>query len=552
MQSEKNLVEEALIQMKQIEDVLAENAKGILSSTMKEEIEELVKESLNEQEDIEDNETDLDIEDDMDIEDEMDIEDNIEDEDEFEDEMEDEDEFEIEDEMGMDDDVIDMRNSSENELLKVFKAMGDEDGIIVSKDDDYINLKDDADEYLIRLGEQIGEFDDEDVEDAQEYGMRYFNDADEEGDFVPFDDENEDIDMDYAMSKRLGLKYFNDNEEDEEDDEDEMVEMYEDDTQNVIDRIFESKSDKIIYEIEMDEQSSFDDEDVEDEFDMEDEMDMDEEDLDNIKVDCDRFSTKEFIDEYGITDSSKILKVLEVNGCLAGRNDQDMSEDYNYLGEAKKASKFKYNMPKNGFNEKMKEGPKKTGTGKAKFTYNSSAPNVGGKPKKVAGTRKEETKEASRTYGMGSKAGRGLKKGITPNRNLHLESLEEEVLALKQKNSDYKKSLNLFKDKLNDVAVFNANLAYATRLFTEHSTTKKEKINILRRFDNVSSLNESKNLYATINSELSKDNNTSLNESVNRKISNVALTGSSANLIESKTYENPQFLRMKDLMGKLG
>ena len=63
MQPEKNLVEEALIQMKQIEDVLAENAKGILSSTMKEEIEELVKESLNEQEDIEDDETDLDIED---------------------------------------------------------------------------------------------------------------------------------------------------------------------------------------------------------------------------------------------------------------------------------------------------------------------------------------------------------------------------------------------------------------------------------------------------------------------------------------------------------
>ena len=34
------------------------------------------------------------------------------------------------------------------------------------------------------------------------------------------------------------------------------------------------------------------------------------------------------------------------------------------------------------------------------------------------------------------------------------------------------------------------------------------------------------------------------------RFSNVASTGSSANLIESKTYENPQFLRMKDLMGK--
>ena len=68
----------------------------------------------------------------------------------------------------------------------------------------------------------------------------------------------------------------------------------------------------------------------------------------------------------------------------------------------------------------------------------------------------------------------------------------------------------------------------------------------------IQSLQESKNLYNAINSELSKDSNTSLNESVNRKISNVASTGSSANLIESKTYENPQFLRMKDLMGKIG
>ena len=390
--------------------------------------------------------------------------------------------------------------------------------------------------------------------------MRYFNDADEEGDFVPFDDENEDIDMDYAMSKRLGLKYFNDNEEDDEDmeddmeyddemdmeDDDEMGEMYEDDTQSTIDKIFEktkTKNSDIIYEIEIDEQME-----DEDEFDMEDDMGM-ESDLNNIEVDCDNFSVSDFIEEHGITEAGKIMKVLETNGCLASKS--ETSEKYDYLGEAKKASKFKYKMAKNGFNEKMKEGPKKIGTGKAKFDYDKSAANIDGKMKKVTPGKKQETKEASRTYGMGSKAGRGLRKGITPNRNLNLESLEDQVLELKQRNSDYKKSLNIFREKLNDVAVFNANLAYATRLFTEHSTTKKEKINILRRFDNIQSLQESKNLYSIINNELSKDSNTSLNESVNRKISNVASTGSSANLIESKTYENPQFLRMKDLMGKL-
>ena len=49
MENKKSLVEEAIIQIKNLEDVVAENAKGILQSTMKEEINQLVKESLTEQ-----------------------------------------------------------------------------------------------------------------------------------------------------------------------------------------------------------------------------------------------------------------------------------------------------------------------------------------------------------------------------------------------------------------------------------------------------------------------------------------------------------------------
>ena len=48
MAQNKSLVEEALLQMKNLEQVVAENAKGILASTMKQEISELVKESLKE------------------------------------------------------------------------------------------------------------------------------------------------------------------------------------------------------------------------------------------------------------------------------------------------------------------------------------------------------------------------------------------------------------------------------------------------------------------------------------------------------------------------
>jgi hypothetical protein len=243
------------------------------------------------------------------------------------------------------------------------------------------------------------------------------------------------------------------------------------------------------------------------------------------------------------------------------------------IGSGPKFSYKKGNFK--GFSEDKKEGPKAMGTGKAKFEY-KKGPNAEGKAKKVetkeafSGKKgddskshkdyeKTETKEAARTFGSGSKEGRGLRKGITNNRNyvysnsgVKVESLENEVSTLREKNEEYRKALNVFREKLNEVAIFNSNLAYATRLFTEHSTTKKEKINILRRFDGVETLKESKYLYKSIKDELSKSDTKSINESVENKLNKNVSTGSSSTLIESKTYENPQFLRMKDLMSKMG
>jgi predicted nuclease with TOPRIM domain len=173
-----------------------------------------------------------------------------------------------------------------------------------------------------------------------------------------------------------------------------------------------------------------------------------------------------------------------------------------------------------------------------------------------AGFEKRETKEASRTYSNGSKDNtRGLRKAISNNRNYSYgkgaANVNEEVQKLREKNEEYRKALNVFREKLNEVAVFNSNLAYATRLFTEHTTTKQEKINILRRFDDVETLKESKNLYTSIKNELgSNKSQTVVTESFER-IEKSPASGSAQNLIESKTYENPQFLRMKDIMSKI-
>jgi hypothetical protein len=225
------------------------------------------------------------------------------------------------------------------------------------------------------------------------------------------------------------------------------------------------------------------------------------------------------------------------------------SKEGNYMSKPVKPTKQtkvdgfkKETLPEKGISN-VKKSETKEGS------FIKTPKGVGMKP----GQKKFEYKEAARTYGNGSKEGRGLRKGITNNRNYVYENelLKQEVEVLKEKNEEYRKALNVFREKLNEVAVFNSNLAYATRLFTEHSTSKPEKINILRRFDDVESLKESKSLYNSIKNELSKDSSKVVNESFERKIEKTASTGSATNLIESKTYENPQFLRMKDLMSKL-
>ena len=479
MAKEKSLVEEAIIQMKNLEETVAENAKGILASTMKEEIKELVKESLSEQEE---DEIETDVEMDMD-----------------EPEMDDEESEEMGLDMDMDTDniedfdTIDLTGKSDEEVLKVFELMGPEDQIMVSKDDKgNIHLKDN--------------------ENGKEYMIV------QEGE----DDMMEDMDMEEMMNSEEEMM--------EDMDMDDMDDM---DMDNIYSKVFddEEESEGMVYEIEMDE--SEDDEEESEEVVYEIEMD-ESEDEDN-------------------DDESE--------------DEESEEETEGYIEEAKKAfkakgkgmgnpSKFKYEKSPNqsGFKTKMKQGPKSVGTGKAKFEYKDGE-NAGSKLGKNKIVKKTETKEASRTLGSGSY----FRKGGLPkqrahskfNMNIKENTDGQELQILREKNEEYRKALNVFRNKLNEVAVFNSNLAYATRLFTEHSTSKQEKINILRRFDGVETIKESKNLYKTIKEELSGSSVQPMNESITEKIEKAPSTGSAVNLIESKTYENPQFLRMKDLMAKL-
>ena len=561
MQENKNLVQEALIQMKQVEEAIAENAKGILHSTMKEEIKQLVKESLSEQDDEEEVDTDLDADiDDTDVDTEVDTDVDM-DMDVDDDEMD----MDVDTDIDMDSEdesPIDLTDASDEEILKVFKAMGEDDGIIVKKDGNNIHLTDDdADtEYLVKLGES----------------------------------EEDEINMNEMYDIM--------NQETDESVQDVIDAIFDGDTSEVDikdvepdDEMMESDDDEVVYEIHLDDDESGMVDEQDDDYDDYESGIVDEQDYDDYESGVD-----EQDDDYDDYES----------GMVDEQDDyyDESGVDESYIREGKSKTnpkgvgigsgpKFTYKKSAGGFKEDKKQGPKSVGTGKAKFEYKKGG-NMEGKSKIVkaetkegqgyedkederlamnhgkiasknlkstkarrddAGFEKAETKEAARTYGFGSKEGRGLRKGITNNRNyvysnsgVKVESTNAEVSMLREKNEEYRKALNVFREKLNEVAIFNSNLAYATRLFTEHSTTKKEKINILRRFDGVETLKESKSLYKSIKDELTKGDTQPITESVETKLNKQVSTGSSVNLIESKTYENPQFLRMKDLMSKLG
>ena len=89
----------------------------------------------------------------------------------------------------------------------------------------------------------------------------------------------------------------------------------------------------------------------------------------------------------------------------------------------------------------------------------------------------------------------------------------------------------------------NVNLGHIVRLMVENSTTKTEKEDIVRRFNNVKTNEDAKALYESISSELKKTHTTVIAEQT-------TTVRDSKQLNESKIYEEPNSVR--DMMKRMG
>ncbi len=462
MEKNNNILEEALNDINLIQEALKKNTKEILHATMREEIENILKESI--------------------IDDEKEIEKLNCDECETNENGNENGKIKVSEESSEndteiiklknenintnnekdDDDLfeeIDLTNASDEEVIKVFKRLKDDDEIeIVSKNHIIVRDTNNDEEYSILVDlskleelkdELQNELNDDDIENDKE-------ETEEDGE----NENDEDIEIDI------------DNDDDDENvDEDKNLEMKEESEEN-------------IYEIE-----------------LEDSEDSDE----SIKIK--ELGKKDGMDFYKF-DLSDLKENYDEEIMLHGQDRVAEEEELEFDDDETEISENKSRAMADLHAQRIRpEGSKEYHT----------AP-IGRSDKYVS----------LESY----------KKVLNVAKQLHEENLQ------------IKSALKEFKKMLAETVLYNTNLTYLVKIITEHATTKDEKIQIMKRFDNVKTIQESKNLYKTILTELNNKN--VIKENVSKKIENNIHSGSSQNLLnESTIYVDNSTKRIIELMKKI-
>ena len=494
----KSIIEEALLEAKSLEDALKANTKEMLASHMKQEIENIVESSLNEQEDEE--ELEIDVEGSDEEMEEMPAEAG---DDSEESELMDLDvdldalagdggeeveldvaELPAELDMG-DEEELDLTGASDEEVIAVFKKMSDEDEVEVVKDADGIHLTDNETgaEYYIKEGDE-------------HYEESYDSLDEEEG----------------CMNEEAGCgkKYEGHDPIDEE----------------------------VMYEIELSEEQPYG----------------------GNKGDESK-SRRDYMEEgkYGGNkgDESRSHRDYMEEGEYGGNKGDESRSHRDYMEEGEDYMEEGEDYMKEG-----EYGGNKGDESRSHRDYMDETEEIVDLDEEEAIEEDKLKRHQSTGYQRysGAKAGSDQaspyggvsesRKRRTPKnvQKVSESKIMKEYKELKSKNEEYKGALKVFKNKLNEVALFNTNLAYVNRLFTEHSTTKSEKMEILKRFDNAESIKESKSIYKSVKGEL--ETKKPITESVENRV-NKTVKSSKSELNESTTYVDPQIAAIKDLMRKI-
>ena len=148
--------------------------------------------------------------------------------------------------------------------------------------------------------------------------------------------------------------------------------------------------------------------------------------------------------------------------------------------------------------------------GASTITRNNAYTNGVGRKQVHSPEQDDKVRNSHREGGV--KRGTGYGRGNTSESRIR--AIERQATAIMNENKDLRSIAQEIKKKLEEAVVINSSLAKVIKLVTENSTTRDEKINILNRFNEVKTLNESRNLYKQISNELSNSNNSLKNSNL--------------------------------------
>ena len=500
----KSIIEEALLEAEQIDAAFKSNAKEILSQTMSSEIEEMVKESLTGskkrlKEEDEEEEMDLDLE--LDTEEgeeegeeseEMDLDMDTEEGEESED-------MDLDMDMGTEDMDMDLDLGDESEEgsemdLDMDMDMENEPSGEEMETVDLTNVSDDS--KLISVFKKMGPEDE--IEVVNDNGM------------VTLKDNKSGSEYRIELNSTGGVSNV-------ETSEIELGEGTE-------------ESGEIIYEIVVDDEDEMSDymmDYASDEDEMMDHMDH-----------MDYASDEDEMSYMNSEDEMSSYMDYKKSG-LKNPGKADLNKDHDISSyEKKRGMAIEKSMAGEDDEDEMSYMSRRVTTKGRYATGNRTNTN--------AINRMGGAESYKSTYGMSESKTPQITKLIKENTNLNtkLTSIESENNELKDTQEKMVEALKQFRKKLQEVAVFNSNLTYAVRLFTENSTTKEEKQEILKRLDSAKDLKESQSIYKQLVKEYT-NGKTPIKESIEEKINKTASSG--AQISESSVFVHPELQNMKKL-----
>ena len=127
-----------------------------------------------------------------------------------------------------------------------------------------------------------------------------------------------------------------------------------------------------------------------------------------------------------------------------------------------------------------------------------------------------------------------------------MESLIEKTEAVIAENKALKNTVAQVRASLQEALVLNVNLGKVAKLFMENTTSHSEKVDILNRFNEAKTIEQSNMLYETISRELKANN------SKNITLESKSLSANDSKAInETKVYESDDLKGIKKMMKRM-